>query len=255
MNDDALLYIYKKDGENYSFLASEDCCSPNDCSDAFMTFYASETRDYYVIATVWDGYRRLTEKEEYSVSFWVNGSKPNTPNVEYPAELLIEKSYSNPSELVFTESVTFAEVKMALSALDISGINVDKDTVSLLNMPVLWTINTETEASFTFISTPYQAAEGYEPAVVAISLPNVAVTALANVPQLDFFHNAYSAQAVIKGLKGGELITVVDINGRIHNRVRASGEISLISTSSLPHGLYIVVVRNGRSAWAFKFVR
>jgi hypothetical protein len=56
-------------------------------------------------------------------------------------------------------------------------------------------------------------------------------------------------------LQDRETISLIDINGRILRRMLAQGTTATIETSTLPGGVYIVAVQNGKKLTALKFIK
>lgn len=85
----------------------------------------------------------------------------------------------------------------------------------------------------------------------------IGATGIADQQQLDvkLYPNPTSDMVTISGVKEGKVISLVDINGRIHFTIRASGEEETISIGRLPEGVYLLRIMNGSSVRTLKVVK
>jgi hypothetical protein len=223
-----------------------------------IEFTAPETRDYYIMASSYNSYPAVynnVEYPSYQVAIWTGtaGDEPVAGNLQLPAEITIASTAANATEVNLGADASSADLKLALLALEITGTTQTGVTVALGNNPLSWEVNNlATEASFVSIPAPYMAAENYVPATVQITVEtginDIASEAIRIV-------KSGNGLVTVAGLQGKEVISLIDINGRIWSKTAVKGATATIETSVLPKGVYIVAVQNSKKLAVLKFVK
>ncbi|MDR0874236.1 MAG: T9SS type A sorting domain-containing protein [Prevotellaceae bacterium] len=247
-SNDAYLYIYKKDGDDFDLVAANDDGGIWGDLDSYLDFTADAAVDYYIIATTYENYAS-TDGTSYSVEIWV-GSEDDKPTTEIlstsASETTVEVSYN----------ATLLELRTALLALNITATFSNTSTLPVENNPFAWTFNEDkTAAYYTNINVPlYPKAENYTPATVTIVYLSSALNE-TGAASLLLYPNPAVDYVTVSGLTGSEKISILDLNGKTITQSTAKGETATFAVSGLSKGVYLVAVQNGGKVSVLKFVK
>jgi hypothetical protein len=72
---------------------------------------------------------------------------------------------------------------------------------------------------------------------------------------LKLYPNPAVEQITLSGLQGGELITILDLNGRVLSRITGIGDTQSFNVSSLSKGIYLLTIQAKGQMSVMKFVK
>jgi hypothetical protein len=224
--------------------------------DSYYELTADDAIDYYVVATTYGSDNNNDSR--WAVTMWTNASEPTIDtDPEYPDFVLPEivSTQTATAVLNLQAPISDSEIKIALMALNVTATDENNNTFAVINNPYAWEINAEqTTATFENYSNPnYTLATNYAPATVALNITSGIEEVGAN--SIILYPNPAVDNINIDGLQGGEIIKIIDINGRIISTLTAKSNIQNISVNGLAQGTYLVAIQNGNTIKVLKFVK